>query len=78
MSTWPVLGIYLGYLSTWSTVLDPNPGVHVVIERPYNYHTRVNHTPSDVFKQNAEFSKGMECIIFKTFNRNISETILDQ
>ena len=30
MSTWPVLvlGIYLGYLvylSTWSTVLDPNP-----------------------------------------------------
>ena len=32
MSTWPVLvlGIYLGYLvylSTWSTVLDPNSGV---------------------------------------------------
>ena len=33
MSTWPVLvlGIYLWYLvylSTWSTVLDPNPGVY--------------------------------------------------
>ena len=24
-STWLVLGIYFGYLSTWSTVLDPNP-----------------------------------------------------
>ena len=36
MRTWPVLvlGIYLGYLvylSTWSTVLDPNPGVNSII-----------------------------------------------
>ena len=38
MSTWPVLvlGIYLGYLvylSTWSTVLDPNPDVNHLLDR---------------------------------------------
>ena len=45
MSTWSVLvlGIYLGYLvylSTWSTVLDPNPDVGWVAKEYYsNYNT---------------------------------------
>ena len=42
MSTWPVLvlGIYLGYLvylSTWSTVLDPNPGADLHLTRIPDY-----------------------------------------